>query len=107
MANLAAQPAGFCPAPVSLVVSIRRRLAERGKPVRVSRRGKTVAVVLSIREYQRLVHLGDFWTPLIRFREQIERGEREAIEAGVFADVRDPSPGVAWTASTISTTSLL
>ena len=72
-------------------------MAERGKPVRVSRRGKTVAIVLSIREYQRLVHPGDFWTPLVRFREQIERGEREAIEAGVFADIRDPSPGVAWT----------
>ena len=70
-------------------------MAESGKPVRVSRRGKTVVVVMSIREYQRLVHPGDFWMPLAKVRGQIESGEREAIEPDVFAGVRDPSPGPA------------
>jgi prevent-host-death family protein len=69
------------------------RRAERGEPVRLFRRGKAVAVVLSIRDYQRLVKPGDFWTPLARFREQIERGEREGVEPDVFAGVRDRSPG--------------
>lgn len=69
------------------------RRAERGEPVRLFRRGKVVAVVLSIRDYQQLARPGDFWTPLARFREQIARGEREGVEPDVFADVRDRSPG--------------
>ena len=69
------------------------RMAERGKPVRLFRRGKAVAVVLSIREYQQLATPGDFWTPLVKFREQIERGEREGVEPDVFAGVRDSAPG--------------
>lgn len=69
------------------------RMAENGKPVRLFRRGKAVAVVLSIREYQQLVKPGDFWAPLVKFREQMERGEREGIEPDALAGVRDRSPG--------------
>ena len=68
-------------------------MVEHGKPVRLFRRGKAVAVVLSINEYVKLVNPGDFWAPLARFREQIEQGEREAIEPDVFANVRDKSTG--------------
>ena len=66
-------------------------MAERGKTVRLFRRGKPVAVVLSIREYQQLAKPGDFWAPLTKFRQQIERGEREGIEPDAFAGVRDRS----------------
>ena len=69
------------------------RMAERGKHVRLFRRGKAVAIVLSIRDYQQLTKPGDFWTPLARLREQIERGEREGVEPDVFAGVRDQSTG--------------
>lgn len=69
------------------------RMAEKGKPVRLLRRGKSVAVVLSIREYQQLVRPGDFWAALVKFREQMERGEREGVEPDVFDGVRDQSPG--------------
>lgn len=69
------------------------RRAERGEPVRLLRRGRAVAVLLSIRDYQRLARPGDFWTPLLRFRQQIERGEREGVEPDVFAGARDRSPG--------------
>ena len=69
------------------------RMAERGRATRLVRRGKPVAVVLSMREYQQLANPGDFWAPLVKFREQIERGEREGIEPDVFAGVRDRSTG--------------
>jgi len=39
------------------------RMAERGVTVQLFRRGKPVAVVLSIREYQQLDRPGDFWAP--------------------------------------------
>ena len=68
-------------------------MAERGRSVRLLRRGKTVAIVLSIQEYERLVYPGDFWTPLAKFREQIETGERETVEPDAFAGIRDPGPG--------------
>ena len=68
-------------------------MAERGRSVRLLRHGKTVAIVLSIQEYERLASPGDFWTTLAKFREQIETGEREAVEPDAFAGLRDTAPG--------------
>ncbi len=72
--------------------------AETGQPVTISRRGKPVAVVLSVAEYERLKTgmqpKPDGWTQLLEIRQQL-------AEADAFADWsdeeirtwRDPSPG--------------
>ncbi|MFZ1641932.1 MAG: type II toxin-antitoxin system Phd/YefM family antitoxin [Candidatus Contendobacter sp.] len=73
--------------------------AETGQPVTISRRGKPVAVVLSVAEYERLVTgmqpiMPDGWTQLLEIR-------RKLAETDAFADWsdeairswRDPSPG--------------
>jgi prevent-host-death family protein len=68
--------------------------AEKGKPIQIMRRGKPVAVVLSLLQYQRLTskQVG-FGEGLAEFRQnyQIENLEIEPDE--VFNDVRDRSFG--------------
>lgn len=65
--------------------------------IRLTRRGKPVAVLLSIEEYERLStpKLG-FWQAYNQFRQEIDLGALE-IDPGLFTE-RDPSPGreVAW-----------
>jgi len=60
--------------------------------VEVTRRGKPVAVLLSIEEYQRLAgERTRFWEVYQAFRTQTPL-ESLGIEPEIFA-VRDPSPG--------------
>ena len=48
-------------------------IAEDGEAVRLSRRGRPVAVILSLSEYERLRSAGDgLWGRLQRFREAVE-----------------------------------
>jgi len=71
--------------------------AERGKPVRITRRGKPVAVLLSIDAYERLARTRpDFWSALQAFRERRDVSGLDVDE--IFAGVRDRSPGraAAW-----------
>jgi prevent-host-death family protein len=80
------------------IASARNRLpalvhdVERGPAVQLTRRGKPVAVLLSIDEYER-IHPGqpDFWEAVSRFREESDLEELRAEE--VWADVRDRSAG--------------
>jgi prevent-host-death family protein len=66
--------------------------AEKGKPVQLTRRGKPVAVLLSIDAYERLSRTRpDFWSALQAFRERRDLAEVDVDE--IFADVRDRSPG--------------
>jgi prevent-host-death family protein len=68
--------------------------AEQGTPVELTRRGKRVAVILSAAEYDRLFsHKPDFWTSLIRFREQLAKEDIDINSDEVFKNVRDRSPG--------------
>lgn len=72
--------------------------AETGQPITISRRGKPVAVILSIAEYERLTHAkrleADVWSRLLTIRQEL-------AEADAFADWsdeeirhwRDASPG--------------
>jgi len=61
-------------------------VAEDGEPVRLTRRGKPVAVILSLTEYERLRAAGDgLGDRLQRFRDSVE-AERPAGRNG----------GVAW-----------
>jgi len=47
--------------------------AEDGEPVRLTRRGRPVAVILSLAEYERLRAAGDgLWDRLQRFRDGLE-----------------------------------
>ena len=48
-------------------------IAEDGEAVRLTRRGKPVAVILSVAEYERLRAAGDgLWDRLQRFRDAVE-----------------------------------
>lgn len=71
------------------------RDAERGHPVRLSRRGKPVAVMLSADDYQRLCERAalepDFVESIEMFRARHELSDLHIEE--VFADVRDRSTG--------------
>ena len=66
---------------------------ERGAPVELTRRGRPVAMIVSLRQFQRLAsNRNDFWTALERFRASVEL-EQLGIEPELFEGVRDPSPG--------------
>ena len=65
---------------------------EEGAPVELTRRGRPVAVLLSITDYQRL-HNGrpNLWQRIQEFRQEADLVELDV--EGVYADVRDRSPG--------------
>ena len=66
---------------------------ERGQPVEITRRGKPVAVVLSVQEYRSLA------APKVSFMEAYEAWRASVghdapdIEPGYFDALRDRSPG--------------
>ncbi len=66
--------------------------AERGTPIELTRRGKPVAVLISIARWQRLSKgRPDFWKALQEFRRT---HDLEALDADdVFSNLRDRSPG--------------
>jgi prevent-host-death family protein len=69
------------------------RDVERGKIVELTRHGRPVAVILSMREYRQLQPAqSDFWAALSLFRQQVDL---EPFNTGpdVFEGARDPSPG--------------
>ena len=76
------------------------RIVERGSAVELTRRGKPVAVMLSIQEYKRLSTgqasfweaYSSFWEAYSTFREQVNL-EELGIEPDTFAGLRDHSPG--------------
>ncbi len=67
--------------------------AEEGRPVRITRRGKPVAVLVSEREYERLTGAReDFWDSLNKFRASLAPGTLAGLKESLD-DARDPSPG--------------
>jgi prevent-host-death family protein len=61
--------------------------------IELTRRGKPVAVMLSLREYRRLtVGREKFWDAYLAFRETVDLSSL-GIESDVFEGVRDSSPG--------------
>jgi antitoxin Phd len=66
---------------------------EKGSPVKLTRYGRPVAVLLSIKQYEGM-SLGkrSFWAPLKSFRDQMEK-EDIRIEEADFDGLRDPSRG--------------
>ncbi len=68
--------------------------AEEGPPVELTRRGRPVAVVLSIRDYERLnVPRMDSWDAVEKMRRTHELDELEIDPGEVFTVEKDPSPG--------------
>jgi len=66
--------------------------------IRLTRRGKPVAVLLSIEEYERLAAgKTRFWENYEVFREMVDLAQLD-IEPATFESLRDLSPGreVAW-----------
>ena len=66
---------------------------EDGPSVKLTRHGKPVAVLLSIREYEQLAkNKMGFWSALTSFRHVLENEKIEITDAD-FADLRDASTG--------------
>lgn len=66
--------------------------AEEGERVELTRRGKPVAVLISLDEYQRLSRgRRSFWEAYEEFRRK--HADSDIDTDDVFEDVRDPSPG--------------
>ncbi len=66
--------------------------AEKGKPVELTRRGKPVAILLSVAEYERLsLARPNFWGALQAFRARHDFNELDVDQ--IFDGVRDRSPG--------------
>jgi antitoxin Phd len=69
------------------------RAVERESAIELTRRGKPVAVMLSIQEYKRLLTgQAGFWEAYSAFRERVDLQEL-GIEPDTFAGLRDRSPG--------------
>ena len=67
--------------------------AEAGSPVRITRRGRPVAVLLSERQYERLTgRRTGFWVALEVFRASVAPEDLEGT-VDAFEGVRDRSPG--------------
>ncbi|UFP95907.1 type II toxin-antitoxin system Phd/YefM family antitoxin [Gloeobacter morelensis] len=66
------------------------RTVESGKPVRLTRRGKPVVVLLSAKDYDQLCHREHhYWDALQTFLE----AEKPDIEPEIFAGTRDETVG--------------
>jgi antitoxin Phd len=66
---------------------------EANGPVELTRRGKPVAVVLSMQEYERLrPPKEDFWDAYQRLNKEYDFASLD-ITPDVFPPPRDPSPG--------------
>ena len=66
--------------------------AENGTQVELTRRGKLVAVLVGMEEFERLSEKkSGFWEAYQDFRRRHDLSEIDPDE--IFRDVRDPSPG--------------
>lgn len=66
---------------------------EQTAPVEVTRRGKPVAVLISLKEYQQLrTGKQDFWDAYLAFRNQVDL-EKLDIDPTLFEEARDRTPG--------------
>jgi prevent-host-death family protein len=66
--------------------------AEQGDPVQITRRGRPVAVLVSVADFERLTAAKpNFWELVVAFRKRHDLAELDVDD--VFRDVRDRSPG--------------
>jgi antitoxin Phd len=63
---------------------------EREGPVQVTRRGKPIAFVISVDEYERLQQgRPSFWAAYVEFRRRLDADGIDLNPDEIFADVRD------------------
>ncbi len=68
--------------------------AEGGTRVELTRRGKPVAVLIGIEDYERLAEgRRDFWEAYEEVRREFDFAELGIDPDEIFGDVRDSSPG--------------
>jgi antitoxin Phd len=66
---------------------------EKGRPAEITRRGKPVAILLSVAEYERLAgNRPSFWEAYQEWRRTVDWEALGDVDE-IFADVRDRSPG--------------
>lgn len=67
---------------------------EKGQAVELTRRGRPVAIILSVDEYERVIsgNIG-FGKSLEKFRQEMRIEELEINPDEIFGNVRDRSPG--------------
>lgn len=66
---------------------------EKKPVIELTRRGKPVAMLVSMREYKRLrAATTDFWDAYTGFRKRVNLAELN-IDPKIWEGVRDPSPG--------------
>ncbi|MBU4054146.1 MAG: type II toxin-antitoxin system Phd/YefM family antitoxin [Proteobacteria bacterium] len=66
---------------------------EKGPPVKLTRRGEAVAVLLSVHEYQLMEQKSrGFWSALMTYRQVNQDGKVKIADAD-FESLRDPSAG--------------
>lgn len=66
---------------------------EKKRVIELTRRGKPVAVLLSIGEYNQLKDgKPNFWQAYLAFRERVNLANLD-IDPKIWEGVRDPSPG--------------
>jgi prevent-host-death family protein len=69
------------------------RDVERKAVIKLTRRGKPVAVLLSVQEYERLAaNRPGFWEAYTRFRDKHNLAVLD-IQPEIFTGLRDTSPG--------------
>jgi prevent-host-death family protein len=70
------------------------RQAEEGKTVELTRRGEGVAVIIGLKQYERLaVRPRSFSSAWDQFAQHVDLSELDIDPNEVFADVRDKTPG--------------
>lgn len=68
-------------------------IADEGTPIELTRRGKSVAVIISKHDYELLTRTREgFWTALTNFRQNLLQ-EECTISDDDFAGLRDRSSG--------------
>lgn len=66
---------------------------EEQSAIRITRRGKPVAILLSMQEYQRLSEVRqNFWLAYSEFRKKFDLAKLD-IEPSIFEGLRDRQPG--------------
>ena len=68
--------------------------AEEGTRVELTRRGKPVAVLIGVEDFERMsTPKVGFWQAYQEFRGRLEQSGIEIDPDEIWGDVRDPSPG--------------
>jgi antitoxin Phd len=68
--------------------------AEKGTKVELTRRGRPVAVLMGVEDFERLANAGSSFTEAYEsFRRRFDLVELQVDPAEVFDEIRDVSPG--------------